>query len=121
MSDALDAVTKLITEAQRLKAALDEAEERLSQEIANAAHAGAKAVAQRAKDELDAVIGPLKDHLDDLITAVQDLPDHPDDPSSVRDAALALVGDLDKLLDAIGLPGVPAAVRVRAREARRRR
>ena len=80
VSDALDAVTKLITEAQRLKAALDEAEERLSQEIANGAHAGAKAVAQRAKDELDAVIGPLKDHLDDLITAVQDLPDHPDDP-----------------------------------------
>ena len=29
----------------------------------------------------------------------------------MRDAALVLVGDLDKLLKAIGLPGVPAAVR----------
>ena len=54
VSDALDTVTKLLTEAQRLKKALDDAQARLTQEVAQAAHGGAQAVAQHAKDELDA-------------------------------------------------------------------
>ena len=61
VSDALDAVTKLVTEAQRLKAALDEARRGSVRRSPTRAHAGAKAVAQRAKDQLDAVIGPLED------------------------------------------------------------
>ncbi|WP_456844247.1 hypothetical protein [Cellulomonas sp. P5_C6] len=108
VSDALDAVTKLLTEAQRLKAALDDAEARLTQEVANAAHGGAQAVAQHAKDQLDALVGTLTTHLDALIAAVRGLPGNPE---SVSTAAVALAGDLQPLLDAIGVPGVPAAVR----------
>jgi hypothetical protein len=108
VSDALDAVTKLLTEAQRLKAALDDAEARLAQEVANAAHGGAAAVAQHAKDQLDALVGTLTAHLDALVTAVQGLPGTPENVST---AAVALAGDLQPLLDSIGVPGVPAAVR----------
>lgn len=108
VSDAVDAVTKLLTEAQRLKQALDDAEARLTQEVANAAHGGAQAVAQHAKDQLDAVVGNLTTHLDALIAAVQGLPGNPD---AVSAAAVALAGDLQPLLDAIGVPGVPAALR----------
>jgi hypothetical protein len=108
VSDALDAVTKLLTEAQRLKAALDDAQARLAAEVARAAHGGAQAVAQHAKDGLDARVGTLTTHLDALIGAVQGLPGNPD---AVSNAAAALIGDLQPLLDAIGVPGVPAAVR----------
>jgi hypothetical protein len=108
VSDDLDAVTKLVTEAQRLKAAVADAQARLQQEVANAAHGGAQAVAQHAKDQLDALVGTLTTHLDALVTAVQGLPGNPD---AVSNAAVALAGDLQPLLDAIGVPGVPAAVR----------
>jgi hypothetical protein len=108
VSDSLDAVTKLATEAQRLKAAVDDAQARLQQEVANAAHGGAQAVAQHAKDQLDALVGTLTTHLDALVAAVQGLPRNPD---AVSDAAVALAGDLQPLLNAIGVPGVPAAVR----------
>lgn len=108
VSDALDAVTKLVTEAQRLKAAVADAQARLQQEVANAAHGGARAVAQHAKDQFDVLAGTLTAHLDALITAVQGLPSNPD---AVSDAAVALAGDLQPLLDAIGVLGVPAAVR----------
>ncbi|NMR19069.1 hypothetical protein [Cellulomonas fimi] len=108
VSDALDAVTKLRTEALRLRAALDDAQARLAQEVASAAHAGAKAVAQRAEDELDARAATLATRLDALLAAVQGLPG---DPGAVSAAAVALAGELEPLLTAIGLPGVPAAVR----------
>lgn len=108
VSDALDAVTRLLTEAQRLKAALADAQDRLASEVANGAHDGARAVAQQAKDALDARVGALVDHADALIGAVQDLPNN---PPAVSGAAVALAGDLQPLLEAIGLPGVPAAVR----------
>ena len=108
VSDALDAVTKLLTEAQRLKAALDDAQAPLAQEVASAAHGGAQAVAQYARDELGARVGRLKTHLDALIAAVQGLPGN---PAPVSNAAIALAGDLQPLLHAIGVPGVPAAVR----------
>ena len=108
VSDALDAVTKLLTEAQRLQAALDDAQARLAQEVAGAAHDGAQAVAQHAKDELDAQVAAVTGHLDALIAAVQGLPGNPD---AVSSASVALAGDLQPLLDALGVPGVPAAVR----------
>ncbi|WP_454049524.1 hypothetical protein [Cellulomonas sp. Marseille-Q8402] len=108
VSDALDAVTRLLTEAQRLRAALDEAQARLTREVTAAAHGGAQAVAQQARDALDARAAALRDHLDALVAAVRGLPG---EPQAVSDAAVALAGDLQPLLDAIGLPGVPAAVR----------
>ncbi len=108
VSDALAPVTKLLTEAQRLKAALAEAQDRLAQEVANAAHGGAAAVAQRAKNELDAKVGQLTTHADALLAA---LPGLPGSAAAVSAAAGDLSGDLQPLLDTIGLPGVPAAIR----------
>ncbi|MCW2636375.1 MAG: hypothetical protein JWQ99_2742 [Blastococcus sp.] len=108
VSDALDAVTKLLTEAQRLRAALDDAQARLAAEVARGAHSGAQAVAQHAKDQLDARTGMLTAHLDALVAAVGGLPG---DPEALRAAADDLAGDLQPLLEAIGVPGVPAAVR----------
>ncbi|NUU18537.1 hypothetical protein HP550_14875 [Cellulomonas humilata] len=108
VSDALDAVTKLLTEARRLRTALADAQARLAAEVAGAAHGGAQAVAQQAKDALDARVGATTAHLDALVSAVQGLPGTPE---AVSSAAVTLAADLQPLLDAIGLPGFPAAVR----------
>ncbi|HEY9356634.1 MAG TPA: hypothetical protein VIQ52_10055, partial [Arthrobacter sp.] len=108
VSDALDAVTRLLTEAQRLRDALDDAGTRLASEVTDAAHDGARSVAQHAKDRLDARTAALETRLDALITAVSGLPGSPD---AVSTAAVALAGELQPVLDAIGVPGVPAAVR----------
>jgi hypothetical protein len=108
VSDALDAVTKLSTEARRLEAALDDAQARLTQEIADAAHGGAQAVAQHAKDALDAQVATISGHLGALVDSVQGLPGNPE---AVSTAAVALAADRQPLLDAIGVPGVPAGVR----------
>ena len=72
-------MTTLLAEAQRLRAALDEAEARLAGEVAQAAHDGARALAQQAADALDARLAPLRAHLDDLVAAVQGLPAAPED------------------------------------------
>lgn len=108
VSDALDAITKLATEAQRLRAMLDAARARLADEVTEAAHSGAQAVAQHAKDQLDARATAMAGHLDALVTAVGGLPG---DPAGVSTAAATLAGDLQPLLDVTGLAGVPAAVR----------
>ena len=110
VSDALDAVTKLLTEAQRLQGgdrrragAPDRGGRR------RGARRAREAVAQRAKDELDALVGPPRRPTSTRsVAAVQGLPGNPD---AVSAAAVALAGDLQPLLDAIGVPGVPAAVR----------
>ncbi|HEY0519145.1 MAG TPA: hypothetical protein VGC84_06595 [Ilumatobacteraceae bacterium] len=108
VSDALAPITKLLTEAKRLRQTVIDAQARLTQEIAGAAHGGAQAVAQHAKDALDAHVASLTTHLDTLVAAVQGLPANPD---AVSAAAVAIAGDLQPLLDAVGVPGVPAAVR----------
>lgn len=108
VSDALDALTRLLTEAQRLQAALGEAQARLAAEVAAATHGGAQAVAQQARDALDAHAGALGAHLGDLVAAVQGLPGSTD---PLRDASAALAADLQPLLDALALPGFPAALR----------
>ncbi|MFC3687210.1 hypothetical protein [Aquipuribacter hungaricus] len=108
VSDSLDALASMLGEAQRLRAALDEAERRLGAEVTGAAHAGARAVAQTAKDALDARLATARTHLDDLVDAVEGLPGTAD---ALSPAAVALAGDLDPLLVAVGVPGVPAAVR----------
>ncbi|WP_146617496.1 hypothetical protein [Arthrobacter globiformis] len=108
VSDALDAVSKMLTEATRLKTALDEAQERLSHEVAEAAHSGAQAIAHHAKDLVDAQAEVLKAHLDALVAAIRGLPANPETVSS---AAATVAADLQPLLAAIGVPGLPAAVR----------
>ncbi|MFZ2526960.1 MAG: hypothetical protein WAX14_04785 [Rhodococcus sp. (in: high G+C Gram-positive bacteria)] len=106
VSDTLGAAASLFTEAVRLKAALEDAQARLAHEVNNAAHAGAEAVAQHARDELDAHVGPLLADIDALAAAVQ-----AGSPPAVVSAAAALANDVPTMLQAIGLPGVPAAVR----------
>ncbi|MCU1519554.1 MAG: hypothetical protein JWQ75_4275 [Pseudarthrobacter sp.] len=108
VSDALAAAAKLLAEAQRLRTALDDAGTRLANEVTGAAHDGARALAQRAKDLLDARTAALEARLAALIAAVEGLPGNPD---AVSTAAVALAAELQPLLDAIGVPGVPAAVR----------
>lgn len=108
VSDALDAVGQLAAQAQRLRDELKAAQARLAQEVADAAHDGARGIAERAKNELDARTAALDGHLDALTAAVAALPAAPEDVGS---AAAAVAVDLQPLLDAIGLPGVPAAVR----------
>ena len=108
VSDALEPVTKLLTEAQRLKSALADAQARLATEVSQAAHGGAAAVAQAAKDQLDARVGQVTDHVDELLAA---LPGLPGATGPVMTAADHLAGDLQGVLDTLGLPGVPAAVR----------
>jgi len=108
VSDALEPIAKLLAEAQRLRTAVSDAQTRMNAEIADAAHGGAKAVAQAAKDALDAKAIGLQLHLDELITAIAGLPAN---PGPVSTAAASVATDLQPLLDALGAPGFPAAVR----------
>ena len=111
--------TKLLAEAQRLRGRRSTTRRRGSaSEVADAAHEGAQAVAQQAKDELDARVGPLTDHLDALVTAVQGLPG---DPDAVSAAAVALAGDLQPLLDAHRAARRPGRRALRAGRSRCRR
>lgn len=108
VSDAMAGILTLLTEARRLRAALDEAQARLATEVTKAAHDGARAIAQQAKDALDARIGPLRTKLDALINALRHLAT---DQETVSTTAAALGTELRPLLDALQVPGFPAAVR----------
>ncbi len=116
VSDALDAITTL-AHARRNGSGRRSTtpQARLSDEVAKAAHGGAQAVAQHAKDQLDARAAALAGHLDALVTAVAGSARRPGRRSAPLPSALA--GDLQPLLDVIGLAGVPAAVRSPAGEA----
>ncbi|MDQ2783311.1 hypothetical protein [Lapillicoccus sp.] len=113
VSDALDAVASLVTEARRLQAALDAATTRLQAELDGGPHDGAKAVTQAAKDALAAQAGGLSTALQQVIDAVTALPGNPD--SAHVDGLTGALGDLatriDPLLQILGQPGFPAAVR----------
>lgn len=108
VSDALAALTKMLAEAQRLKQELGDAQARLAQEVGQAAHSGAQAIAQQAKDKLDACAGALAANLDALIAGISGLPGNPD---AVSAAAGTLPAAMAPLLEAIVVPGVPAAIR----------
>lgn len=113
VSDALSAVDKVADEVRRMKSALDEAQARLGTDLGNAPHDGARAVVQAAKDEIDSRIGPLQTALDDAASAVVALAGAPDAAhvGALRDALVALAGELQPLTDVLGLPGFPASVR----------
>ncbi|MFC9919600.1 hypothetical protein [Agromyces binzhouensis] len=108
VADALQPITKLLAEAQRLRQGLLDARARLVDEVANGAHDGAKAVAQHALDEFDARTGTIGGRLDVLVTAVKGLPATEAD---LRARATELLGELPAARDAVAAPGVPAAVR----------
>lgn len=108
VSDALDTVTRLLAEARELGRALADARTRLEHEVQQAAHAGARGIAQHAKDQLEAVAGPLESRLGELVAAVASLPGG---IGAVGTALGNLGTELRGLATAIAVPGVPAAVR----------
>ncbi len=108
VTDALEAVGAVVGEAARLKAALAEAQTRLTAEVERAAHRGAQDLAAQAKAALDAQTGGLAAALDALVGAVSA---SPPDAATVSARASALGTDLGMLLDVVRRPGLPAAVR----------
>lgn len=108
VSDSLAGIAKLLAEAKELEAGIADAQTRLADEVAQAAHDGARGVAQQAKDALDASAASLLPLIEALVTSIGGLPGNPADVSS---AAVALSAGLQPLADAICGPGYPAAVR----------
>lgn len=114
VTEALDTVSAIVSAADRLRERAQEAGPRLATELANAAHGGAQAALQEAKDALDAAIGPLVAALDALVTAIEDLPDAPDLPTAITQLTdrLSDVADaVDELLARVGAPQIPSQVR----------
>lgn len=105
VSDALNGVTQALSEAQRLQAAFQAAQDRMATEIAGAAHQGAADVASAAKAKLDAHAGIVDDAQDVVDAAVNaNLP-------ALGASLTALAGSLGLLLDDLRTPGFPAALR----------
>ena len=114
VTEALDTVSAIVTEADRLRTAAAEAGPRLVQEAAGAAHDGARAAIDAARAQLDAAVGPLLASLDTLVDTVTALPGAADPIAAVGDvvAALGVAADrVDDLLAALGAPQLPAMVR----------
>lgn len=106
VSDALDDAATLAREAKRLTAALDEAQQRLTDEVAAAgAHAGAKKIAQEAKTKLDQQAAVIRQYANEVLNAITA-------GGSVKESAAKLAQALESLPGTIGTPGFPAAVRV---------
>jgi len=110
VTEALDEVGKILSEGRRLGAAFEDAQARMAAEVADAAHDGARAVAQAAADELAAHAG-----VPGLVRAVVDagtaLPGNPGGIAAFVDALVALEPELAPLLAVLERPGFPAAVR----------
>ena len=111
VTEALDAISTLTTEADRLMKALDDGVDRLVQDLATAAHEGARAQVQAALDQLQAAAAPAQAAATDLLDALAGLLGHPETAADVVDKALAVASALTALLTALQHPMLPAAVR----------
>ncbi|HEU4998498.1 MAG TPA: hypothetical protein VFT68_06090, partial [Lapillicoccus sp.] len=113
VTEALDTVSSIVSEADRLRKAVEELGPRLDEEITRAAHDGARAALTTLKAQLDAVTDPLVPDLQELVDAVADLPGGT--LPAAADRVVAALGqvatDVDALLAALGAPQLPAAVR----------
>ncbi|MDT5331293.1 MAG: hypothetical protein QOF31_2590 [Mycobacterium sp.] len=112
VTEALDAVNKVLAEATRLRDAFEQAQTRMAAEVAGAAHQGASAIAQAAKARLDPHAA-LPTHVQDVLSAAAALAANPDDPhiQVLVNSLATLKADVDSLLPDLGTPGFPAAVR----------
>lgn len=110
VTEALDTVSSIVSEADRLRAAASEIAPRLDQEIARAAHAGAGAGLLALKAELDAVITPLLAALRALLDALGALPTSPD-IAAVASALNQVTARVNDLLAKLGAPQLPVAVK----------
>ena len=113
VTEALDTVSAVVSEADRLRSAAQAVGPRLDEEIARAAHDGARNALTALKAQMDAVTGPLVPDLLELVDAVADLPGGtlPAAADRVTSALVQVASDIDGLLAAIGSPQLPAAVR----------
>lgn len=114
VTEALDTVSAIVTEAQRLRDAAAGVDQRFVDEIAGAAHDGATAGLEAARAQLATAVGPLLGHLDALTAAVAALPGAADPVAAVGDVTDALgdvVTDIDALLGAVGAPQLPSHLR----------
>ena len=114
VTEALDTVGAIRSEALRLRAAAEAAVPRLDSEITNAAHDGASGVLESVKSEVAGAVTPLLAALSTLLDDLSALPGAAD-----LEAALGVVtADLEQAADAadallakVGAPQVPMALR----------
>ncbi|MDQ6716005.1 MAG: hypothetical protein M3Z83_07840, partial [Actinomycetota bacterium] len=114
VTEALDTVSSIVSEADRLRTAASALGPRLDEEISRAAHDGAKAGLQSVKAELDAVIAPLNTALQHVVDTIGSLPGAADIPTAVAAVTTALAGlvaPVDGLLAKLGAPQLPVAVK----------
>ena len=100
VTEALDTVSAVVSEADRLRTAAQAVGPRLDEEIARAAHDGARNALTALKAQMDAVTGPLVGDLQELVDAVADLPGGtlPAAADRVTSALVQVAADIDGLL-----------------------
>jgi hypothetical protein len=115
VTEALDTVTAVGAEVERLQAAVTAAQARLAEDLAqaglNGAHAGATQAIQDAQDALDTAAAPLLARLQTLATALAGLAGNPAGVTAVEDAAADVLSALQALRTALAHPRLPVAVR----------
>lgn len=111
VTEALDAVSSITSEAQRLHDALDGGLDRLVEDLATAAHDGARAQVQQALDQLEAAAAPMLTALTELLDALAALVGDPAGAAAIVTRVSAVVGGVAAVLDAVAHPMLPAAVR----------
>lgn len=111
VTEALDAVSSLAAEAQRLEEALDGGAQRLAADLGSAAHQGAQAIVQQALDQLEAAAAPMQAALAQLLAELAALVGDPSHAQGALDALDDVVARLQAVLDAAANPALPAAVR----------
>ncbi|MBX9246624.1 hypothetical protein ICW40_17680, partial [Actinotalea ferrariae] len=114
VTEALDTISTIVSEADRLRTAAADVGPRLVSDAANAAHDGARAGIEAARAQVEAATGPLVTALDAVVDAIGDLPGAADPVAAVQAVvdALAVAADrVDALLTVLGAPQLPTAVR----------
>lgn len=115
VTEALDAISAIVTEVHRLRDAALAAQARLGQDlaqaIANGAHQGAQDAIAAAQAELGAAVGPLLGRLDAVGNALGALAGNPGGVAGAAAAVTDLAGALDGLRTALTHPRIPVAVR----------
>jgi hypothetical protein len=113
ISQALDVKNNVLAQAQTLTDAIQQAQTRMTTEVANSAHAGAAAIAGAAQNALDTSAGTVVPATQAVVDAVTALTANPT-PTQLGDLHTKLDGlnsALGDLGDNLALPGFPAAVR----------
>lgn len=115
ISDALDTISFIAAQVERLKDAIESTRARLDADAlaaaANGAHQGAIAAIEDARAEVEAVATDLLDKLVALGTALGELLEDPTAADRAADAAADLADSLEDLRPVVNHPRIPAAVR----------